>query len=61
MKPDWKDAPEWAQWMAMDWDGSWVWYENEPIREGEAFFPTTGKFQDAIRPDFRKSKEHRPA
>jgi len=30
MKPDWKDAPEWAKWLAMDEDGSWYWYEKEP-------------------------------
>ena len=31
MKPDWKDAPEWAQWLAMDRDGKWTWFEDEPI------------------------------
>ena len=30
MKPDWKDAPEWASWLAMDEDGDWFWYESEP-------------------------------
>lgn len=30
MKPDWKDAPEWANWKAMDEDGEWWWYEEEP-------------------------------
>ena len=30
MKPDWKDAPEWAQWLAMDSDGSWRWHEHRP-------------------------------
>ena len=35
MKPSWKDAPEWAQYLAMDEDGHWLWYANEPeIREG---------------------------
>lgn len=31
MKPDWKDAPEWAEWLAMDGDGEWNWYEYEPF------------------------------
>lgn len=31
MKPSWDDAPEWAQWLAMDGDGRWVWYETEPF------------------------------
>ena len=30
MKPDWKDAPEWANWLAMEGDGTWYWFELEP-------------------------------
>ena len=30
MKPSWDDAPEWAQWLAMDSGGDWYWYENLP-------------------------------
>lgn len=30
MKPRWKDAPDWASYMAMDDDGEWYWYEREP-------------------------------
>ncbi len=30
MKPDWKDAPEWAKWLAMDSDGEWHWYSHKP-------------------------------
>lgn len=30
MKPDWKDAPEWANWLAMDDDGEWWWFELKP-------------------------------
>ena len=30
MKPDWKDAPDWAQYLAMDRDGAWYWHETEP-------------------------------
>ena len=29
-KPDWKDAPEWAMWLAADDDG-WTWFEKEPV------------------------------
>lgn len=31
MKPDWKDAPEWAEWLAMDADGEWYWYSKKPF------------------------------
>lgn len=30
MKPDWKDAPEWARFVAMDPDGNWFWFSEEP-------------------------------
>ena len=30
-KPNWNDAPKWAQWLAQDFNGDWYWYEKEPI------------------------------
>lgn len=30
IKPNWKDAPEWANYLAQDLDGTWCWYKNEP-------------------------------
>lgn len=32
-KPDWKDAPEAANYLAMDGDGTWCWFETEPSWE----------------------------
>jgi len=29
-KPDWGDAPEWANYLAMDDDYTWWWYEKKP-------------------------------
>ncbi len=29
-KPDWKDAPKWAKWLAMDCGEYWYWYANRP-------------------------------
>ena len=29
-EPDWKTAPSWAQWFAVDGDGKSWWYEIEP-------------------------------
>lgn len=31
-KPEWKDAPKWAEWLAKDKDGFWWWYEAEPFQ-----------------------------
>jgi len=33
MKPDWQDAPEWANWLAMDDDNWWFWYEDKPKKD----------------------------
>lgn len=30
IKPSWEDAPEWANWLAMDSNGEWHWYEGKP-------------------------------
>jgi hypothetical protein len=32
-KPDWKNAPSWAKYLAMDEDKSWWWYEEAPYEE----------------------------
>lgn len=31
MHISWKDAPEWARWLAMDRDGIWFWFEWRPV------------------------------
>ena len=63
MKPDWKDAPEWARWLAMDGSGEWWWFEESP--KWRAY----GMDWEPIRGDFRlascgihpgKSLEPRP-
>jgi len=30
MKPDWKYAPDWANWLMQDADGTWWWTERRP-------------------------------
>lgn len=30
---NWNDAPEWANYVAMDEDGDWFWFEDEPCVE----------------------------
>lgn len=31
MKPSWDDAPEWANWLAMDDNGVWYWHDEKPL------------------------------
>ena len=47
MKPSWDEAPEWANWLAMDAGGLWWWYEREPHVNVESFWPADGKFKIA--------------
>lgn len=44
-KPDWKDAPEWANWLAQDKCGEWFWYEYKPDLRGSTWsaYSTAGK------------------
>lgn len=30
MKPNWEDAPDWANYLAMDSDRTWFWHEEKP-------------------------------
>jgi hypothetical protein len=59
MKPEWKDAPEWAQWAAQDFDGDWYWFENKPIQLEFGWASSTGRIQN-INQDWRESLERRP-
>lgn len=45
-RPSWDDAPEWAQWLAQDASGRWMWYGDEPspIYDTEEWQPESGKF-----------------
>ena len=60
MKPDWKNAPEWANWLAMDSDGSWYWFAEEPDQDSYSW-RSTGSRYDLANPDFywKNTKEQR--
>jgi hypothetical protein len=66
-KPDWKDAPDWAQWLAQDGGGRWYWYDGKPKAIGEEFgMPESGgkalyqfKYGEVIG-DWRDTLEQRP-
>ena len=63
-KPDWKDAPEWAQWLAQDEDGTWWWYENAPkVILSRTWFDSgrARKVSDNYSENWRESLEQRPA
>lgn len=65
-KPDWKDAPKWANWLAQDKNGEWCWYEYEPLCDHiEWFLIVDGKYEKAstkgeYNPEWRNTLESRP-
>ena len=44
--PDWKDAPDWAQYLAMDSNGEWCWFADKPMAENTGFWTTFGKYEN---------------
>lgn len=68
--PAWKDAPDWANWLAQDSGGSWYWYEC-PIyanEDDEVWYEQKG-FDGRIEgageaaernPDWRNTRQARP-
>lgn len=53
MKPDWKHAPSWANYVAMDQLGYWYWYETIPAKHptGEWWVAQEGRMCPAESPD----------
>ena len=60
MKPDWKDAPEWANWLAQDHNGEWYWYEFQPNYYNSRWYPTKGRVRKVNITDWEYSLEERP-
>lgn len=63
-KPDWKNSPDWAMWLAQDEDGDWGWYEIKPVLGGWSWIWDHGDWAfcefDGRADDWAKSLEPRP-
>ncbi len=46
-KPNWDDAPGWAQYLAMDPEG-WYWFEHQPRIAGNCWDSATGQIAEAL-------------
>lgn len=67
-KPSWEDAPDWAQYLSQDADGSWCWFEIEPKKSKDLWERSDGNYYvfNSIRgrtynPNWRDTLEQRPA
>lgn len=65
-KPDWSEAPDRANYTAMDLDGTWYWFELEPYPYAGKLWATYGaswlaKSSDGVLdPSWQKTLEGRP-
>jgi len=61
-KPDWEDAPEWAEYLAKDEDGVWWWFECEPEKLISIWDIVGGRFEiaECVDHDWSCSLEPRP-
>jgi hypothetical protein len=57
--PSWDDAPEWANWLAQDYDGMWWYYENKPIKN-VGKYGNGGKKSLACNKNWQQTLQHRP-
>ena len=61
MKPDWKNAPEWANYLAMDENNGWWWYADKPIIEKHRWINYETKHcERAAIKDWQETLERRP-
>ncbi len=58
--PNWKDAPEWANWLAMDKSGAWAWFEYEPEDREFLWIGRNGRSRTAAFKGWDKTKQERP-
>ncbi len=59
----WDKAPEWAQWAAMDDNGDWYWYSEEPPRIDDEWTLKKGiclSFEFPPCSNWKESKRKRP-
>lgn len=45
MKPDWKDAPEWAEYLAVSTNGWADWFERNPVKDGGTYLRGIGRMK----------------
>jgi hypothetical protein len=62
MKPNWSDSPAWAQYLAMNYDGTWYWYKEKPTLTFSWWKSTDHliKHAEVITEDWRDTLEERP-
>ena len=65
LKPDWKDAPLWVNYLCMDADLTWWWFEEKPALGGMEWYALKGRSKRAWGeysnpPDWKTTLEKKP-
>jgi len=61
MKPDWKNAPEWANYLAQDEDSRWWWFSSKPKEGDTNWYESEGKsYMASTSKNWTESLEQRP-
>jgi len=61
MKPEWKKAPKWANYLAISIDGRWLWYAEKPNLGTDGFWYSSAEEEFAEeRINLKESLEKRP-
>jgi len=59
-KPNWKDAPEWARYLAQDENGGWWWYGDSPKSVANRWLNGTRYAPAFFVSNWRETLERRP-
>jgi hypothetical protein len=61
-KPNWKDAPSWAKYVAQDGSGAWYWYKKKPSMGNYGWLDITGDFMKCkpSNDNWKQTVEKRP-
>lgn len=58
-KPSWASAPDWANHLAMDEDGSWWWYDTRPkLEDNSGQWVSVGRMAQATDCETRWDETH---
>ena len=60
MKPLWRDAPDFARYLAQDEGGEWYWFSHEPNAGDSEWWVSGGKYCRANVGDWKETLEERP-
>ena len=56
----WENAPEWANWYAIDDDGCITWFENRPSHNDSFWYPDGGRYGTDSLDGWQSTLQERP-